>query len=74
MIEATPNTTGNLKYDALFLFNDEIQSKNDEQNFEKYGRYEVLKTVLDCNKFRTLIKRLFGLKINVLSKTELDNA
>ena len=35
MIEAqeTPNknTIGNLKDDALFLFNDEIQSKNDEQ-------------------------------------------
>ena len=35
MIEAeeTPqnNTAGNLKDDALFLLNDEIQSKNDEQ-------------------------------------------
>ena len=35
MIEAQEtlqkNTTGNLKYYVLFLFNDEIQSKNDEQ-------------------------------------------
>ena len=30
-----PNTTGNLKNDASFLVNDEIQSKNDEQNFKK---------------------------------------
>ena len=36
--EETPQkTTGSLKDDALFLLNDEIQSKNDEQTKKSYG-------------------------------------
>ena len=33
------NTTGSLKYDALFLLNDEIQSKNDEKNEKRWIGY-----------------------------------
>ena len=34
------------------------------------GKYE--KTVIECNKWRSLIKKYVGRNITVLSKTELD--
>ena len=72
MIEAQEtlqkNTTGNLKYYVLFLFNDEIQSKNDEQNEKNTVDSGYEKNVLECNKLRSLIKILVGRKITVLSK------
>ena len=35
------------------------------------GKYE--KTFIECNKWRSLIKRVVGRNVKVLSKTELDN-
>ena len=51
MIEAeeTPqkHTIENLKYDALFLLNDKIQSKNDEQNEKNRVDRKYLKTIIN---------------------------
>ena len=58
--------TGNLKDDALFLLNDEIQSKNYEhiENIKVDGKYE--KTIIECKKWRSLIKIVVGSNIIVL--------
>ena len=65
--EPSPKTIiGNVKDDALFLLNDETQSNNDEQNEKEVDRkYE--KTVLECDKWCSLVKRLVGSNIRVLS-------
>ena len=65
--ETTQNkSTGNLKYDTLFLLNYEIQSKNDEliEKNKVDGKYE--KSVIQCDKGCSLIKRVVGRNITVL--------
>ena len=58
--------------DALSLLNDNIHSNNDKHIEKKVdGEYE--KTVIECNKWCSLNKRVVGRNITALSKTELDN-
>ena len=53
--------------------NDEIQSKNDEQNEKNRVDSKYEKTLLEWNKWRSLVKIIFGRNIKILSKIELDN-
>ena len=77
MIEAeeTPQnkSAGNLKDDALFLLNDDIQSKNDE-HIEKNkvdGKYEKLSSNVRNGAF--LLKELLVGTLQSFQKTELDH-
>ena len=48
----------NLKDDAVFLLNDEEQSKNDQQIETNKVDVKCEKTVIECRKWRCLIKKL----------------
>ena len=57
----------------MSLLDDEIQSKNDEQNEKNKLDSKYERTVPECNKYCSLFQIIVGRNIKVISKTELDS-